>query len=404
MLTDDRSKKLTRFYIFFEISIIQTNILIKQKNIEYALKRLNLLRTFGIVYMYQINSRGAFMPLHIIRTDISKMKCDAIVNSTNSKMVGYSGVDLAIHKRAGAGMDAECQKLAPLDLGFAKITGGYDLPCKYVIHTSGPIWQGGKHGEKAILKSCYLESLKLAKAHRCKTVAIPLISSGAYGYPKEEVLPFAVDVIAEFLKDNELTVYLCVFDRTSYSLSKSLFEDVREYIDENYVKEHRDSYFENWQRSRSNSVIEIEELESPRASYQTPAPCKSSSIDEEEVAEFMKDKRDGFADTLFRFIDQKGVTDVQCYKGANVTKQVFSKIKKPTYKPSKATVVAFAISLKLNLEETKELLASAGFALSHSSKFDLIIEYCILHKKYDIDNINIVLFEYGQDTLGWDGR
>ena len=148
------------------------------------------------------------MPLQIIRQDITKMHVDAIVNTTNEEMIGYSGVDLAVHEGAGQKLDAECARIAPLGLGTAKITSGYNLPAKYIIHTSGPAWHGGLLGESIILKSCYIESLKLAVEKGLESVAFPLISSGAYGYPKEQVLKFAVQVITEFLDEHELEVYL----------------------------------------------------------------------------------------------------------------------------------------------------------------------------------------------------
>ena len=178
------------------------------------------------------------MPLQIIRQDITKMCVDAIVNTTNEEMIGYSGVDLAVHEGAGPKLDAECARIAPLGLGTAKITAGYDLPAKYIIHTSGPVWHGGLLGESIILKSCYIESLKLAVENGLESVAFPLISSGAYGYPKEQVLKFAVQVITEFLDEHELDVYLCVFDKTSYEFSGELFDEIREFIDDGYAEEY----------------------------------------------------------------------------------------------------------------------------------------------------------------------
>ena len=183
------------------------------------------------------------MPLQIIRQDITKMRVDAIVNNTNEEMVGYSGVDLAVHEGAGPLLDAECAKLAPLGLGTAKITRGYNLDAKYIIHTSGPVWNGGLVGESIILKSCYIESLKLAVANGCNSVAFPLISSGTYGYPKDQVLKFAIQVITEFLFDHELMVYICVFDRTSYEFSKKLFSEIREVIDDDYAEDYEDEKF-----------------------------------------------------------------------------------------------------------------------------------------------------------------
>ena len=182
------------------------------------------------------------MPLQIIRQDITKMRVDAIVNTTNEEMVGYSGVDLAIHKAAGPELDKECARIAPLGLGTAKITNAYNLDAKYIIHTSGPVWQGGLVGESIILKSCYIESLKLAVANGCNSIAFPLISSGVYGYPKDQVLKFAIQIITEFLFDHEIMVYLCVIDRTAYEFSKKLFTEISEAIDDDYVDERENDF------------------------------------------------------------------------------------------------------------------------------------------------------------------
>ncbi len=342
------------------------------------------------------------MPLHIIRQDISKMHCDAIVNTTNSEMIGYSGVDLAIHTQAGEGLDDECASIAPLELGFAKITGGYNLDCKYVIHTSGPIWKDGNYGEKAILKSCYTESLRLAKEYKCNTVAFPLISSGIYGYPKDQVLTYAVEVIAEFLKDNEMTIFICVFDEESYEFSKVLFDDIKSFIDNNYIAEHKSSfsYSQSFKPSRnvraSKRTLHDEGIDERMICASEYTPPFGDSLED-----FMKDMGDGFASTLFAYIDAKGMTDVECYKKANVDKKTFSKIKCNTIKtPRKRTAVAFAIALELDMEDTRKLLASAGLALSHSNKFDMIIEYFILKGNYNIFEINEALFEFDQELLG----
>ena len=163
------------------------------------------------------------MPLQIIRQDITKMQVDAIVNTTNKKMIGYSGVDLAVHTAAGPELDKLCRELTPLGLGTAKITPAFNLPCKYIIHTSGPVWEGGNNGETELLISCYNECLKLAKENDCETVAFPLISSGTYGYPKDKVLKIAINTISTFLFNNEMTVYLLVYDKKSYELSEKLF-------------------------------------------------------------------------------------------------------------------------------------------------------------------------------------
>lgn len=345
------------------------------------------------------------MPLQIIRQDITKMKVDAIVNTTNEEMVGYSGVDLAVHEGAGPLLDFECAQIAPLGLGMAKITKGYNLPAKMIIHTSGPVWQGGLVGESIILKSCYIESLKLAVANDCHSVAFPLISSGTYGYPKDQVLKFAIQVITEFLFDHELMVYICVFDRTSYEFSKRLFDEIQEVIDDDYVEELEESSYaelEDFEAAiLSEATIQRDRIDAAPKMV-TPCQAECGSVAGKSLHEYMKAMDKSFAYKLFDLIDERGMTDVECYKRANVDKKTFSKIKcnPQTYKPSKQTAVAFAIALKLDLEETQDLLASAGLTLSRAFVFDKIIRYFIQKGVYDIFEINEALFEFDQVLLG----
>ena len=343
------------------------------------------------------------MPLHIIRQDITKVKCDAIVNTTNREMVGYSGVDYAIHTAAGPLLDEECQKIYPLGLGCAKITGAYNLPSKYVIHTSGPIWQGGYMGESIILKSCYIESLKMATKCGCNSVAFPLISSGTYGYPKDQVLKFAIEVISGYLYENEMTVYLCVYDKTSYEFSKELFKDIKDYINEEHDD---DEELENAKPVRRR-FPETRKIYSCQLSLEpTEDDCFSSSVYNADgklksLSSYLKDMDKPFIHTLFDYIDKKGMTDVECYKKANVDRKTFNKLKNnPNQKPSKQTAVAFAIALKLNFDETQHLLSTAGLTLSRSSVFDKIIRYFIKSKNYNIYEINEALFEFDQVLLG----
>lgn len=345
------------------------------------------------------------MPLKIIRQDITKMHVDAIVNTTNEEMVGYSGVDLAVHEGAGPELNAECSKIAPLGLGQAKITKGYNLDARFIIHTSGPTWRGGLVGESIILKSCYIESLKLAVASGCNSVAFPLISSGTYGYPKDQVLKFAIQVITEFLFDHELMVYICVFDRTSYEFSKKLFSEISEVIDDIYVEDYESKEFADVRAIETAVCSEkMCSEESIDAAPKIMAPCKTetSSVAGKSLHEYMKAMDKSFAYKLFDLIDERGLSDVECYKKANIDKKTFSKIKcnPKTYKPSKQTAVAFAIALKLDLDETQDLLASAGLTLSRSFTFDKIIRYFIQKEIYDIFEINEALFEFDQVLLG----
>ena len=347
------------------------------------------------------------MPLQIIRQDITKMRVDAIVNTTNEEMVGYSGVDLAVHEGAGPELDAECAKIAPLGLGTAKITKGYNLDAKYIIHTSGPTWRGGLVGESIILRSCYIESLKLAVANGCSSIAFPLISSGVYGYPKDQVLRFAIQTITEFLFDHELMVYICVFDRQSYEFSKKLFAEISEFIDDESVEEQDEECLEEikaFERALSKNLNCAQyPKEAPKADKASrKLDGELSSVKNKTLQEYMKAMDKPFAYKLFDLIDRRGMTDVQCYKKANVDKKTFSKIKcnPDTYKPSKQTAVAFAIALELNLDETQDLLASAGLTLSRSFTFDKIIRYFIQKEIYDIFEINEALFEFDQVLLG----
>ena len=330
------------------------------------------------------------MPLEIVRNDITKMTVDAIVNAANSSLLGGGGVDGCIHRAAGKGLLEECKTLGGCETGNAKITGAYNLPCKYVIHAVGPRWLGGKRNEKALLESCYKISLQLAKEHNCETVAFPLISSGIYGYPKEQALKVAIDVISDFLLENDMTVYIVIFDKTAHKISEKLFSDIAEYIDDNYVDEHTDYRRESMRMNAPMQSIMAEEI----------CDCKALFA-EDDLDSNLKQIDESFSQMLLRKIDEKGMTDAECYKKANIDRKLFSKIRSDVhYKPSKPTAIAFAIALELSLAETKDMLMKAGFALSHSNKFDIIIEYFISKGNYNIFEINEALFAFDQSLLG----
>ena len=332
------------------------------------------------------------MPLQIIREDITKLKCDAIVNAANNSLLGGGGVDGAIHRVAGPALLEECRTLHGCETGRAKITGAYNLPSRYVIHTVGPVWRGGSEGEKELLESCYRESLKLAKEHECESVAFPLISSGVYGYPKDQALKVAIDVISSFLLENDMLAYIVIFDKAAYQISEKLFTDIKQYIDDNYVDLHADSIYERIRRQQRRQLLEIDKCMSPQATMCVP----KLSLDEK-----LHQIDESFSQMLLRKIDEKGMTDAECYKKANIDRKLFSKIRGNIhYSPSKTTAIAFAIALELNLEETKDMLMKAGFALSHSNKFDLIIEYFIQSENYNIFEINEALFMFDQNLLG----
>ena len=351
------------------------------------------------------------MPIRIIRQDITKIKCDAIVNPTNRHMWPGGGADAAIHEAAGPELLEYCQKLGGVSVGEAKITPAFNLPCKYVIHTAGPEWEGGLSGERVLLRSCYKESMKLAIEHRCKTVAFPLIASGLYGYPKDKVLKEATDVLSKFLKQYEMDVYIVVYDKTAYSISRELYDDVQSFVDNFYVEMHSDM-FDNFREedtyaSYKASRIMCEKLSAPEepnedCSIEAPVCCDSVPFQSARLDKMLKDMDKGFAETLFDYIDKKGLTDVEAYKCANVSRKTFSKIKcDKHHKPSKITAISFAVGLHLNLDETKHLLSTAGLALSRADKFDVIIEYFIMSGKYKtIHDVNEVLYQFDQLLLG----
>ena len=328
------------------------------------------------------------MPLIIVRNDITKMSVDAIVNAAKESLLGGGGVDGCIHRAAGPELLQECRTLGGCRTGEAKITGAYRLPCRYIIHTAGPVWNGGKYGEREQLASCYRTSLALAKEHGCETVAFPLISSGVFGYPKDQALRVAVDTISEFLAENDMTVYIVIFDRAAYQIGNKLFADIAAYIDDHYVDAHTDSRRE---RMRRMGVVGSRML----TAYED-APMATAGLDEA-----LAHLDTGFSETLLKLIDRSGKKDAEVYKKANVDRKLFSKIRNnPDYKPSKPTAVAFAIALELSLPETRDLIARAGYALSPSNKFDVIIEYFIMQRDYDIFKINEALFAFDQSLLG----
>jgi len=342
------------------------------------------------------------LPIKIIRQDIVKIKCDAIVNPTDSHYTHCGGVDAAIHEAVGEDLYQSCVESGWISVGQAIVTPAFSLAAKYIIHTVGPVWEGGNSGEEILLRSCYKECLKLARINKCKSIAFPLIASGAFGFPKDRVLKIAVDVISSFLCDSEMLVYIVVFDKASYSISEKLFLEVTSFIDDAYLT-HQDNVLYSLREERIDlkpgKKLFAESIGSLDA-------CSDGAYSETNNSKSLKDMLNnmdkGFAETLFHYIDKKGISDVECYKRANVDKKTFSKIKcNKDYKPSKKTAVSFAIALHLNLDETNHLLNTVGMALSRSSIFDIIIEYFITTGNYtDIYDVNETLYQFDQMTLG----
>ena len=325
------------------------------------------------------------MPLQIVRNDITKMKVDAIVNTANKTLLGGGGVDGAIHRAAGPELLEACRALGGCEMGEAKLTPGFRLPCRFVIHTVGPVWQDGRHGEREQLAACYRNALRLALAQGCASIAFPLISTGAYGFPKAEGLQIATEEIRRFLMEQEMLVYLVVFDRRAYQIGSRLYAEIAAYIDDCYAETH---LF----RRRAAMPMECASMAAPMSAKKA-APCS--------LQDALRTLDESFSEMLLRKISERGMTDAQCYKKANIDRKLFSKIRSDkNYKPSKPTVLAFALALELPLPELREMLEKAGFSLTHASKFDIIVEYFVAHGNYNVFEINEALFAFDQSLIG----
>lgn len=412
------------------------------------------------------------MPLLFEKGDITKLHVDAIVNAANETLLGGGGVDGCIHRAAGPELLAECRTLNGCKTGDAKITKGYKLSAKHVIHTVGPIWHGGNYGEKEALVSCYKRSLEIAVENNCKTVAFPLISAGAYGYPKDDARDVAIETIRDFLAEqgSYMTVYLVFYNGPAYDYSnrkdylfrkelEALLFRKTDYEDEKLccdscICENR-VYFD--EICDEKKIICKKELEKPLKSKKKPgllekltdklSKSKSESAPEEKSKRPVKPKTasaagtpmlgsvcasmtfesmgdrisdddsidddlrrfieagigrgKSFAEKLMEYIDKRGITNAECYRYANVSKQIFSNILSiENYIPKKHVALGFAIALKLNIDETEDLLKSAGYALSDNYTLDRVVMFFIGRRVYDIFKINDILNEFNEKQLG----
>ena len=339
------------------------------------------------------------MPLEIVRNDITKMQVDAIVNTANPRPIVGGGVDRAIHKVAGTELLDARKKIGDIATGKAAITSAFNLHARFVIHTVGPVWQDGEHGEREQLSNCYDNSLQLAAENGCGSIAFPLISAGVFGCPSEVAIAVATQAIREFLTDHDMDVYLVVFDHKAFKISSSLFDDVKSFIDERYIEELLDEEYRGDYRDRRRNFETAGQP--PAEDAYIDIPMWMSKPKERSLEDLLNEVDDTFSEALLRLIDAKGKTDPEVYKKANVDRKLFSKIRNnPAYKPSKSTALAFAVALELNLDETKDFIGRAGYALSHSSKTDIIVEYFIQRSEFDIITINETLFAFEQPLLG----
>lgn len=342
------------------------------------------------------------MPFEIVRNDITNMQVDAIVNAASRLPRVNAGVDAAIHKKAGPSLLAARKAIGYIQPGTAAITPAFNLDAQFVIHAATPIWIDGQHGEMQLLRQVYDVCLDLAVKNDCDSIAFPLLASGNHGFPKGKALQVAIGAFSEFLMEHEMQIYLVVFGRDSLKLSEKLVQNVRCYIDENYVIDYELANYaeacEERRRTRYQMRRMMEMQEECMAMSCAPLPSEKAAL---SLDEFIKEKDAGFTETLLDLIKQKGLKNSAVYKKANISKQHFSKIiNDPNARPSKQTAIALALALELDVDGTKDLISRAGYVLTNSSTFDLIIRYFIEHKKFNVIEINIALYEFDQSLLG----
>lgn len=315
------------------------------------------------------------MPFLMIRNDITKVAADAIVNPANRNLLQGSGTSRAIYQAAGEQeLTAACEAIGRCDLGRAVCTPAFGLPAKYIFHAVCPAWHGGGFGEAEQLAGAYHSALELAAEYHCESVAFPLLSSGNYGYPKEQAFRIAVDTITQYVMEHDLTVYLVLYDRDSLAVSRKLFASVEEYIDDHYVAQNDESYgFGRRRRELSERRRLLEEDVAVPMLGAVPAPAAAPRT-ARSLESLMDNLGESFTTRLLRLIDERGLKDSTVYRQSNISRQHFSKIQcNRDYNPKKKTVLAFAVGLHLSEDETIDLLKSAGYAFSDGSKRDWIV-------------------------------
>lgn len=338
------------------------------------------------------------MPFEIVRNDITNMDVDAIVNPASRKVVVGTGVDLAVNKKAGPKLFEARKAIGELSVSSAVLTAGFDLQASFVIHAVCPRWKGGLFGEEELLRKTYRNVLALAKENSMSSIAFPFLGAGNNAFPKKLAMRIATEEISRFLMENEMQIYLVVYEKESLFISEKLFSDVRHYIDDAYIAEKEPELREFFvsapmpMRNNRPSSYDMQSDASADFFYE------SVSVD---IEDWLMEQDIGFSEYLLKLIDLTGEKDSVIYNKANIDRKHFSKIRNnPDYRPSKSTVLAFAVALELDLDGTKALLEKAGFALSHSSKRDLIVEFFIKNENYNIYEINETLFAFDQTLLG----
>mgnify|MGYP002623981107 CR=1 FL=1 len=370
------------------------------------------------------------MPFEIIRDDITRVAADAIVNTANPLPIIGAGTDTAIHRAAGPKLLLARQKIGAIPVGTVRETPAFDLPAKYVLHAVTPAWEGGENGEEALLHSAYDEALQLAMRLQCRSVAFPLLSAGSYGFPQERALSVAIGAFTDFLLKNDLDVKLVVFGQDAFAASKGLYKDLRSYIDDRYVETaEKTEYgrpFSDRIRRRSEpepgfaAPMQNAPMENARfpkaAAFDRRAkaaafdrPAKAAYSEEADAPTFgaapdletlLKSAESTFSEHVLDLLKERDEKDPDVYRRAEISRQLFHKIiSNKDYQPTKSTAIQLAIGLRLDLTETQKLLKKAGYALTRSSKMDLVVQYFIEHGEYSIVAVNLALYDCGLPLL-----
>lgn len=374
------------------------------------------------------------MPFSIVRDDISRVHADVLVNAANVRLAPGGGVCGALFSAAGFDeMRAACEAIGGCATGDAVATPAFNLPARWCVHAVGPIWRGGRAHEEELLRRCYRSAFARAVELGARSVAFPLISAGIYGFPVERALAIVREEVAAFMRHHdEIELTLVVFERAVVQMGNALVEQVQEYIDDEYVDSssfmRRDTgelerelrWTEDASAPLSVEMAEpvalpeyLREDDAPTVMPSASRPFVASSIGmpgapsragttlDAEIAQLVATLDAPFSTTLLALIDTRGMTDAEVYHRANISRQLFSKIRgNESYRPSKQTVVALAIALELDMSATQDLLARAGFTLSKSSKFDVIVRFFIERGIYDLFQLNEVLFAYDLPLVG----
>lgn len=333
------------------------------------------------------------MPFLMLRNDITKVHADAIVNPANPWLRQGSGTSRGIYLAAGEEqLTAACGAIGRCEPGKAVCTPGFALPAKYIFHAVCPRWHGGTMQEEQKLSSTYGSALQLALEYQCTSIAFPLLSTGNYAYPKEQAFRVAMEVITRFLLEHEMMVYLVLYDRESVAVGQKFAASLDQYIDDHYAIHNDEGW--GWGACLRAAHGELQGKVRPRL----PEGESPQSL-EQMLSGWQKET---FSEQLLRLIDERGLKDPDVYRGANLTRQHFSKIRSNMdHRPTKRTALALAVSLQLTVPETEVLLQSAGFAFSNCSKQDIIVRYCMEHKIYNINRVNALLYQNDQEQLGF---